>query len=461
MSGHLHRLTFPLAFPAGLRPGEGKHGNQLTVARDGEGRPVLRGTALAGALRHAWANSHQVRSEDLSVTRWFGSAAGEGVSSPLRVSNTVMDSGPSSVRTHIARNRHSGAVLEGGLVEIESLPPGTRGKALLTLDSTPDETANACDFLRSLVGIIDEGLTLGGNAARGLGRARFESRPLLRTFDLSSVAAHAAWLDEAWHWRAGTLPSNGEEVAQGSSPGHTLRVLLKLAVPRGQDLLVGDGQGMDHEAEPQRVTGADGKTTYWRLPGSTLRGALRAWINRLAAREGYSVADSLRRHRHQPDAGGAEAAYGFVDRNQREGIQDRLTDAPETLTDEVPCPVMRLFGSGFSKGRLHVSDGLSDREEAHEQMRRHVAVDRVSGGANEGLLFDDVVVTKATFEVAIALRQPTEQESRWLGQAVQAIHLGLIRIGSSKSSGRLALAHAPAAEGPCAKEFSSAIRMEI
>ena len=74
-----------------------------------------------------------------------------------------------------------------------------------------------------------------------------------------------------------------------------LEVRFTLGIPRGQDLLVGDGQGLDHEIEPQRVVGADGNT-YWRLPGASLRGMFHAWVARLAAREGKPVADNVQRH---------------------------------------------------------------------------------------------------------------------------------------------------------------------
>ena len=89
----VHRLVVPLEFPAGLAPGAGKDaGNRLVVARDGFDRPVLRGSALAGALRHAWTNA--APREAGAVERWFGHAAkgDDGVDrpSPLRVADVPL-----------------------------------------------------------------------------------------------------------------------------------------------------------------------------------------------------------------------------------------------------------------------------------------------------------------------------------------------------------------------------------
>ena len=49
---HVHALTFVLEFPYGVAPGEGSDYNVLRIAKNGAGTPVLRGSSLAGVLRH-------------------------------------------------------------------------------------------------------------------------------------------------------------------------------------------------------------------------------------------------------------------------------------------------------------------------------------------------------------------------------------------------------------------------
>ena len=59
-------LVLPLTFPEGVAPGHGRHGNRLLLTRDGQDRLILRGTALAGVLRHAYAKHHG-KLDDLKV----------------------------------------------------------------------------------------------------------------------------------------------------------------------------------------------------------------------------------------------------------------------------------------------------------------------------------------------------------------------------------------------------------
>mgnify|MGYP003588466438 CR=1 FL=1 len=471
MAHSVHRLLLPLEFPEGISPGEGKQGNLMILARDGQERPVLRGTALAGALRHAWARSRDRRLDDPDVKMWFGMALeGEagGTPSPLRVSDCVIETGKISgedpvLRTHNAIDRHTGAALNAGLFTLQSLPPGSHTNACLWLhyDGEPG-TAKA--FLSDLVGIIRSGLTLGGHAARGIGRAQLaEQKAQYRAFDCSNLEEHAAMLDENSAWRNGHALTGGAPLEPSSEvDGQTLRIDLALAISPGEDMLVGDGQGLDYEVEPQRVKCADGHER-WRLPGSALRGVFRAWITRLAARAGQPVADSLERRKTNGKApSGAELAWGFDDAETRERKQDALADNPKCLSENVTCQVMRLFGSSYAKSRIHISDAFASVQKAQEQVRAHVAVDRITGGANEGFFFKNAVLTTgAQFQVRIDIREPGKEEALWLAGTLRALHLGILRVGSSKAGGRLHIIEKPRASGPCADIFNNLDMSEV
>ena len=50
--------------------------------------------------------------------------------------------------------------------------------------------------------------------------------------------------------------------------------------------------------------------------------------------------------------------------------------------------------------------------------------------------------------MTIVLKNPAEDEARWIAQCLRALDMGLIRVGSSKGAGRLALAEPPQAKGP-------------
>lgn len=464
MATTVYRLLLPLIFPDGVSPGEGREGNHSILAKDGAGRPVLRGTALAGALRHGWMRLLGMDRE--CADEWFGKALeGEmgGLESPLRVPDCVLDAGPEDqplVRIHIAVDRHRGAVLNGGLFSLDALPPGTSTTVCLWLHETADMTVDSREFLQELLAVISSGLTLGGNAARGMGRVALNGPARLKRFELSDLNQHADYLDERHALGMGQIPETGEELEPDPADiagDKRLQVDVCLGIPRGEDVLIADGQGIDYEMEPQRVRTAEGND-HWRIPGSSLRGVLRGWFTRLAARAGEPVADSLENWRERDgEINGDILAHGYAADEQRRHIRE--------LLEMRGCPIMRLFGSAYSKSRIHVSDAMSIepiQKKQQEQVRTHVAVDRITGGAQEGALFTNtVLIGKPEFRFVITIQAPSEQEAEWLYSSLRAIDLGIIRIGSSKASGRLKLMGNPIARGMLREVFDKLVSSEV
>lgn len=497
MIRRVHALFLPLRFPSGVAPGEGGDYNVLTVARNGDDKPVLRGTAVAGALRHAWAKHlrDQGKSEaevKRQTRRFFGWAlesrsddderateaqpAKRGIDSLLQVGDTVLNQMQQDqdvvTRTHHWRNRHTGVVTVGGLYSLEACPPGSTATVALWLrepmpaideagSATPDDAISADEFLDVLVASLEGGLTLGGNAARGIGAVELDRKSVkYKTYDLSDIEQHASFLDDhlAWRQNSESLPAAESlpEIEREAVSPTTLQIDFCLKIPRGQDLLVGDGQGRDHEMEPQRVTRVDG-TECWRIPGGTLRGIFRGWSTRLAAR-------------NRPPGGGqiADDAETYRDLPADKKSKPRHIEPADEKT-YLDCPVNQLFGSVFAAGRIHISDAEApclakvkvfengkpgSREvRPEEQVRMHVAVDRVTGGAAESMLFDNTVLTggpdgkSPEFNFSMRVDKPKKHEVEWLVATLHAIDLGILRVGSSKSSGRLCLKRAPVVRG--------------
>lgn len=457
------RVSIPLVFPEGISPGESRSGNLLSIARDGVDRPILRGTALAGALRHAWIAAERMRTEK-DADRWFGYALEDnmgGTESLLKVSDCVLEGGGPSVRTHNAIDRHTGAPVKGGLFSLETLPPGTKTCAVIWLnvpEGIPTDEARA--FVTTLCRIASDGLSVGGNASRGIGRVLIDGYAVMQEYDCKDLDQHAFMLDEHYRWRSGEKLTLGDAVAiQDDRASEDLVLEVAFTLPTGSDLLVGDGQGVDYEVEPQRVICADGKER-WRIQGSSLRGVLRGWMSRLAARDKRFKDKLNNSHKSAVDLGrpvtGEDLAWGIgMDRKR---VQGALSSEPENLDEEVPCPIMSLFGSSYAKGRLHITDALSATEvkKADEQVRAHVAVDRITGGASEGFLFmNTVLVGSPVFNCRIRIRDIKEHEAQWLYASLRAIDLGILRVGSSKAGGRLILAAKPTVKGIHSDTFNS------
>ena len=276
---------------------------------------------------------------------------------------------------------------------------------------------------------------------------------------------HAAYLETQRSLRNG-----GNDEVSGLAPlevispiTQQLEVILKLRIPRGQDLLVADGQGINHETEPQRVHHADGQE-YWRIPGSSFRGLFRAWMSKLAAKEGLPVADSYERHENYRSGASKVETDELNGENLGRCFLPKDQWREPNHPPKIDCPIAHLFGSLFHAGRIHFSDALSVKGSAKsytEQMRMHVAVDRITGGAAESMLFDNTVLvaidSKDTpvFEVKICIADPLEQEVRWLRKTIVALDLGLLRLGSSKSAGRIELQTAPHVNGPMSNSLNN------
>lgn len=488
-------IQIPIKFPEGVHFGTGKHFNLLAIANDGLGRPVLNGTSLAGWLRNVWrqhlpaARTLDRRDDPTNVL--FGSAiddteaAAEGlidtsVESSVKVTNYVLSTGGEDFveRTHHYRNRHRGTVLEGGLFGVEMCPPGTTTQlGIWILEPTSDAAIGSNEFDEQAVQLLNvasatlaSGAWMGGSRNRGFGRVEVDGAIEALRFDLSKLSHHANYLAAHRQWRQTgqvrierktfDFPLNPKSVR--STERFTLQ--FTLTIPTGQDLLVAD-TSEDGIPEPQRVAAAD-SNTYWRIPGSSLRGLFRSWFHRLAAR------DSLN---SQTQVAIADNAWDYVAREQSgsyTGDQIGIGWTPDPSALPEPSadfwPIVSLFGDLRNPGRIRISDAVSRCSDAvpenclESQARMHVAVDRVTGGAAKGLLFRNRVLTTLascppTFRFHLQIDRPRPQEVQWLARALIALHLGILRVGSSKSAGRLQFTEVPQGRHLYADEFQKAI----
>ena len=449
-----YRIYGKAVFPEGIAPGEDKGlSNMITASRNGEGEPVLRGTALAGVLRSAFTN---LKEKEFAY-KWFGEPLDKehnrSRDSLVYVADMVLNTGVtrdsfnSEIRTHNLINRHSGAVVKGGLFSLEAYPPNTSGDFLLYVKGCGD--AHEDDgFACALGNVLGDTLYLGGNHNRGVGRMVLE-KLVMSKFDTSTKDGMASWLNVRYADRKGEFGKCfGEDLVLKPS-GSALSIKVEMQIPRGEDLVVGYGTSVANlQSEPQFVVKADGKR-YWKIPGSSIRGVFRSWMNRLAARDGWHLADSHENWVQKKDLNGDKIGHAFVPKEQWETYQCKHGEK------RVEDPIMDLFGTLFRRGRIFFSDAYSVNEakDSDAQLRMHVAVDRFSGGANEGALFGNKVLVGGTrFTMQVSVENPSADERKWLLQTFNAINLGVISFGSSKASGLLEVTNMDEVEKVLTKE---------
>ncbi|MDR0610172.1 MAG: RAMP superfamily CRISPR-associated protein [Planctomycetaceae bacterium] len=449
----VHRLTFTLQFKNGLAAGDGNFGNEMLFARNGKGELVLRGTSIAGVLRNSYEKQYGEENTEL----FFGTSAGKNIEddelskSPLIVSDVVLDCGQNKNdnetkeyrRTHHLRNRHTGSVLDNGLYSIEIAPPKTTAQVTLWFNETEQLKELGKDFLENLAALIQNCLIFGGNSNRGVGLAT-ANEFVHKCYELQKKSEYAEYLNDHFAWRNDKTLNNGEPLQPANNVAtQNLCVQFTLQIPRGQDLLIAEGNDM----LPHKIRAADGNE-YYLLPGSTLHGLFRNWITRLAAREGKFVSDSVDNYEEkQRNITGAELGWMFNEKLDVKKIGIKKFDKS--------YPVESLFGSLHKAGRLHFSDALCPVNQAVTQHRKHVALDAVSGGAIDSLLFDNDVLIKGSFDVTMIVRDVKDYEAKWLAKTLKALHIGLLRVGSSKAAGRLELAGNLQAAGNFADYFDT------
>jgi len=472
-----HSYRIPIVFPSGVAAGDGSDENVLRIARNGLDEPILRGTAIAGVLRSLWHDylSQEHGSDEVTakVEAIFGRAndnvADADCPSRIEILDAVLgtENQPMSVRTHHLRNRHTKTVVDGGLFSLEHSPPDTTATISIAVRDDGHYTELAEQFIAVVQSVLRVGLSFGGSAARGVGVAYHSEvdSSLQRVFDLTKSDEYGDWLKS--HDFIGTedLQQQGYEPYILSDPLELpiLTISIPLRIPRGQDILVADGAGLDYQQEPQRIMNTAG-ALLWRIPGSTFRGAFRSWMTRLAALDGEPIADTVTNHTNGTEEHqlltGDNLAWCFLPKEQR---------TPEATTD---CPIASLFGSAFSKGRILFEDcfvpaspepnhNKSETLRKEEQHRMHVAIDAISGGAIQGALFDNTVLTSQCqensepFILRVRIVEPRKEEVTWFCKTLQSLNIGLLRIGSSKATGRLELCDDIVAAGPLASELNA------
>lgn len=169
-----------------------------------------------------------------------------------------------------------------------------------------------------------------------------------------------------------------------------------------------------------RLRRPDGGETLY-IPGSSLRGVLRAHAERLVRSVKLDEAcDPLAR-------GERETSYGLKSACSITDKQDGAT------AYRGACYACRLFGATGLASRVRVSD-LYPVDKPVSQKRYGVAIDRVTGAVAQGP-FDLEIVTDGSFAGVITLRNFTLGQFGLLAAALLDLGEGLVALGFGKSRG--------------------------
>jgi len=180
------------------------------------------------------------------------------------------------------------------------------------------------------------------------------------------------------------------------------------------------------------------------IPGSSLKGVIRSHIESIVRTEKEELV--CMPYLRKKDAvnekiAGYNISCGekFQQRMEQEewGKEGGKPKEPpkETVYSE-SCPVCKLFGSTFFKGRIAISDAYLVPETTYVlEERDGVAIDRFTGGAASGALFQAEVVSQAQFKTKVKIRNFECWQLGMLAIIMNDLEEEFIQIGSGTSRG--------------------------
>lgn len=366
--------------------------SDMPVLRYGErhGIPWLPGSSIRGSLRAHLSREHSLLGVPSSaVTALFGHEGGRGGGPPppqmgrVRIFHSIpsvtVPAYSSEVRDHVQINPEWGAAADRLKFDAEvMLPPEWKFPLRIVYEGPAPEDLNDLRLLGEAVRAMQRNLIrIGGRS--GVGMGVFElSNVSVRKFDRSTEDGLHDWL----RYRMGNqglgildkdpFPRYSSTLSTplpGLHPWNSLEfnmklhcegpLLVKSAVP---------GEG----SQPAALPTTTGNNAYY-VPGSSIRGMLRAHAYRIADSQG--IADSQR-------------------------------------TEEDPW--LRLFGSvkggsGGRKGLLEVQDGIVADQTACV-CSDHVAIDRITGGTAGTAKFDDMALDSPEIQITLGIHFTNDPE---------------------------------------------------
>jgi Uncharacterized protein predicted to be involved in DNA repair (RAMP superfamily) len=384
----------------------------MMLLRDRDGRPLLPGTSIAGALRSHLADrlGGYYGDEPPIVERLFGwrgdSAAAAGPQSSVIVFDSRAANKGSEIRDGVAIVPRTGVAEEHFKYDIEILPAGTTFP--LRIDLLVPESGGPAPFCESfqqeapatqedclaallgaaLTGFAEKDFALGVKRSRGFGR--FSCLPWsVRKFDLSSSEGWMEWVTQDHE-----NPARGE-LQQWPLPAmkHVAdrrhRVIVKLDLEVDGSLQIASPSTDPGGPDTGHLQSA-GKPV---LPATSLAGAMRNRALRIA----------------------------------------RIVRA-----DDGTVWVDRLFGprgiEDLRASRLRISESVITGERRIRPTR--VQIDRFTQGVVDGALFDEEPLNAGKSTVQLEIRKPETGETGLLLLILKDLLGGDLPIGGTASIGR-------------------------
>ena len=434
-------ITGEMVLDSATHLGSGEEGAtvDMVLARDrAEGKPLLSGSSLAGALRsylvdrlYGYAREEPIRK---CVASLFGGTRGddEGSQSSLIIFDSISEQSDQSpeIRDGVAIDPRTGLAEDHKKFDLEVIPRRTSFplRFELVVASAEAERELVRLLAAALCGLEDGEIPIGARRSRGLGACHAEKWRVKR-FDLTTQLGWLNWLDSD-HRQPFSATSGDPNAASTRSPtptapstrvypsvikaiscasdlpwtsniaipkDHRSRVIITTTMKLVGGVLVRSPGTRADDPDVTHLQSGDKPI----LPGTGLAGVLRTRASRISR---------VVRSDHNDAEQWIEALFG-----------PRLmgTVDPNFLSHE---------------SRLKISE--RSFTDSRRLRPNRIRIDRFTSGVVDGALFDEEPIYNGQIEVSIELRNPRCGELGLILLVLKDLVTGDLTVGGTSSVGR-------------------------
>ena len=455
-------IVMEAASPLAVGSGHKSIMTDSAVARDANGLPYIPGSSLAGVIRHA-LEEHQDKDRDHpDMDDWMGCQNKDRTegsrlmvteakildSSGKPADGLLPDAAADPLLRHFTQNRlpirqhvcisHLGAAEDMGKFDEEVVPAGTRFCFEMELLADEEEKSAGLmdDILRS---VSADSFRIGGGTRSGFGAMKIVSigrRDIDLTKELDVYLSKSSGLNPEWEGFEQIDPSGLK-----SHDDNFIRYTLTLKPADFMFFGSGFGSGdadMTYVRNPAVTWSKDGKGTFSEaaeekfilIPASSVKGAL-------SHRTAY--------YYNQFKEIFADDSKRFADGL----LPDELKTQLEEHTGDRNAAVKALFGSagddngeGKARGLAIFTDVTAQNTAgAKSKLLNHVSIDRFTGGAINGALFNEETLfahgTKFIMEILVSKKEAEKdpQVIEAFEKALDDVTDGLLPLGGGVNRG--------------------------
>jgi len=349
--------------------------DDIVCLRDGQGRLIIPGTALAGVLRHQlgknkkWGDDHDP-ADPLpprpAQDTWGSSVWVEDsvMTSPQQGHTLTMER-----RDGVGIDRVTGTAETGVLYSREVVPANTQFDVRITVEQpAADQGDEARDLFVAVVTLLKAGISVGGATSRGLGRITLQGTPRLECRKVDTKKSMIALL------RGG----HGQKVDVNGRSRNSRTSIEVPWRPTGPLLVMAAANGL---ADGVPLATESGGEVRFVIPGSSIKGVLRARAERILR--------TLSPDSQNPDLRLAEALFGSAPIQKSDGNRGALTVFDcHSFAVGMWADLMRSVEVARSDDpKRQIINARDKAKRSRVELLDHVSLDRWSGGSDDGRLF--------------------------------------------------------------------------